>query len=46
MISIQWEYIQRFLNDENTHILPIFFCDPQERNRLNKRSITSKFYSN
>ncbi|CAF0874531.1 unnamed protein product [Adineta ricciae] len=33
-----WTPIQRFINDENTHILPIFFCDLQERNRLSKGS--------
>ncbi|CAF1397791.1 unnamed protein product [Rotaria sordida] len=33
-----WNYIQHFLNDENTHILPIFFCDLQERFRFSKRS--------
>jgi hypothetical protein len=39
----QWNHIQRFLNDENTHILPIFFCDFQERNRFSKRSTISKY---
>ncbi|CAF4128186.1 unnamed protein product [Rotaria sp. Silwood2] len=33
-----WNYIEQFFNDENTHILPIFFCDPQERFRFSKRS--------
>ncbi|CAF1520072.1 unnamed protein product, partial [Rotaria sp. Silwood1] len=33
-----WNSIQHFFNDENIHILPIFFCDPQERFRSSKRS--------
>ncbi|CAF1075088.1 unnamed protein product [Adineta steineri] len=33
-----WNLIQRFFNDPDTHILPIFFCDLQERNRLSKGS--------
>ncbi|CAF4718807.1 unnamed protein product [Rotaria magnacalcarata] len=33
-----WNQIQRFLNDENVHILPVFFCDFQERTRFSKRS--------
>ncbi|CAF4986101.1 unnamed protein product [Rotaria sp. Silwood1] len=40
-----WNSIQHFLNDENTHILPIFFCDPQERFRSSKRSSISKYLS-
>ncbi|CAF4041593.1 unnamed protein product, partial [Rotaria sordida] len=40
-----WNYIQHFLNDENTHILPIFFCDLQERFRFSKRSSISKYLS-
>jgi hypothetical protein len=43
MILFQWNSIQRFFNDENTHILPIFFFDPQERSRLSKRSTIGKY---
>lgn len=39
----QWNFIQRFFNDEDTHILPIFYCDPQERNRLSKGSSIGKY---
>ena len=39
----QWNQIQRFFNDDNVHILPVFFCDFQERTRFSKRSSISKY---